>query len=205
MNTIQVPWRGWQGILSMLGAFLVTGSLAAFWMIPAPVASGMLGAAFVFVSWLLARGSTDPWKTLGFRKPLPGWWLYSVGALLVFWTASALSSLLAPENKQSELLVDLGPIPVQILLVVVIAPLAEEIIFRGVIFAGFLQRMPLLPAAVLSAIIFALPHLPSGVAVLPVIGVLGLVLALLYHRTASLWPPIALHAVNNALALIALQ
>lgn len=205
MSEISVPWKGWQGVLGMIGAFLLAGSLAAFLGLPAPAASALLGAAFIFVAWLLARPSQNPFRTLGFRAPNQGWWIYFLGALLVFWTASALTSLLGPESDQKELLVDLGPLPLQILLVVIVAPVAEEIIFRGVIFAGFLKKMPLLLAAFLSAVIFALPHLPSGAVLLPLIGGLGFILALLYYKTDSLGPPIILHATNNAIALIALQ
>ena len=82
-----------------------------------------------------------------------------------------------------------------------IAPFAEELLFRGVVFAGLSQRMPLFAAALLSGLIFGAAHLDRwNIAPLAVIGV-GL--AYLYYRTGSLWPNIAAHATVNAVALIA--
>jgi len=84
----------------------------------------------------------------------------------------------------------------------VIAPFAEELLFRGVIFAGLVQRMPLWVAAGLSGIIFGAAHGdPWGFVPL---AVTGTGLALLYYRTRSLWPNILAHSVFNAVALIAL-
>lgn len=85
--------------------------------------------------------------------------------------------------------------------VCVIAPFAEELLFRGVIFAGLAQRLPVGIAAVLSGVIFGAAHLdPWSIAPLAVIGV-GL--ALLYYRTGSLWPNIVAHATVNTVALVA--
>jgi membrane protease YdiL (CAAX protease family) len=85
--------------------------------------------------------------------------------------------------------------------VCVIAPFAEELLFRGVVFAGLAQRLPLMWAAVLSGIIFGVAHLDAwSIAPLAVIGV-GL--ALLYYRTGSLWPNVVAHATVNTVALVA--
>lgn len=85
--------------------------------------------------------------------------------------------------------------------VCLIAPFAEELLFRGVVFAGLVKLVPLWPAAILSGIIFGVAHLDAwSIAPLAVIGV-GL--ALLYHRTGTLWPNIAAHATVNTIALVA--
>lgn len=87
-------------------------------------------------------------------------------------------------------------------LIVVASPVSEEIFFRGFAFAGLRRRLPLWPAAVISGILFGLPHYtgPDSVGVVPQLAVFGIVLAWLYERTGSLWPPIFLHMVNNGLA-----
>jgi membrane protease YdiL (CAAX protease family) len=84
--------------------------------------------------------------------------------------------------------------------VCVIAPFAEELLFRGVIFAGLVQRMPLWVAAVLSGIIFGAAH-GDPWSFVP-LAVTGTGLGLLYYRTRSLWPNILAHGVFNAFALI---
>jgi membrane protease YdiL (CAAX protease family) len=80
---------------------------------------------------------------------------------------------------------------------VVIAPLAEEVIFRGILLPGFARHMKTQNALVLSAILFGVFHIPShGVgAIMP--GVLGLVFGWARLRTGSLAAPMMLHAANN--------
>ena len=89
-----------------------------------------------------------------------------------------------------------------LLLAVVVAPLCEEVLFRGFLFAGFKGSMPLALAVILSAFIFAAVHndLPS----FPVLFCIGILLALLRWRTRSLWPGILLHLLNNAWSAISI-
>lgn len=85
--------------------------------------------------------------------------------------------------------------------VCIIAPFAEELLFRGVVFAGLVQRTPLWAAAIISGIIFGAAHLdPWSIAPLATIGA-GL--ALLYYRNGTLWPNIVAHGTVNAVALVA--
>ncbi|MGH2867505.1 MAG: lysostaphin resistance A-like protein [Solirubrobacteraceae bacterium] len=94
--------------------------------------------------------------------------------------------------------------------VCVIAPIAEEFFFRGFIF-GALRRLPLSVAgrdlgpwiaAVLTGVLFGLAHLGSaGLQFLIPLGFLGFVLCIMRWRTGSLYPCMALHSANNALAL----
>jgi membrane protease YdiL (CAAX protease family) len=91
------------------------------------------------------------------------------------------------------------------LLVVAGAALSEELLFRGVIFAGFRKSMPFWAAALISSFLWALLHLAAAnFAVVIVLAIFGIVLAWLYERTGSLWAPISAHAINNALAVLAL-
>jgi hypothetical protein len=55
----------------------------------------------------------------------------------------------------------------------------------------------------LSALIFGAIHLEFFKLVQ--LAILGVILALLFEKTRSLWPPIILHAVNNALAFAVLM
>jgi membrane protease YdiL (CAAX protease family) len=91
-----------------------------------------------------------------------------------------------------------------------IAPMAEEIFFRGFFF-GSLRRLhiPLAGrevgpwiAAVVTGILFGLAHFDSAQPefLIP-LGFLGFVLCLVRWRTGSLYPGMALHSANNALAL----
>jgi membrane protease YdiL (CAAX protease family) len=94
--------------------------------------------------------------------------------------------------------------------VCVIAPIAEELFFRGFIF-GSLRRIRLTVggrdlgtwvAALLTGVLFGLVHAGSASSqYLVPLGLLGFVLCLVRWRTRSLYPCMALHSVNNALAL----
>lgn len=83
---------------------------------------------------------------------------------------------------------------------VIVAPITEELLFRGVILHGFLRRYPVRVALGASAILFALVHLNPW----QFLGAfcLGLVLGWWLLKTRSLLPCILGHALNNALPLI---
>ena len=81
-----------------------------------------------------------------------------------------------------------------LVLAVVLAPLCEEFIFRGLVFGGLRRSTGLLPAMVLSAALFAIVHPP--VSMLPVFA-LGLCTAWVYERSKGLLAPMLVHAVYN--------
>jgi membrane protease YdiL (CAAX protease family) len=94
--------------------------------------------------------------------------------------------------------------------VCVIAPIAEEFFFRGFIF-GVLRRWRIriagrdigtVLAAIITGILFGLAHTGSASSqyLIP-LGFLGFVLCLVRWRTGSLYPGMALHSINNSLAL----
>lgn len=79
---------------------------------------------------------------------------------------------------------------------VVLAPLIEEILFRGVIMK-LMERYGLWTAVIFSSLIFALMHMDPTSFV--VIFILGMVFALVKYVTGSLWTTIIMHAANNAI------
>lgn len=85
----------------------------------------------------------------------------------------------------------------------VLAPLVEEIFFRGVIYNALRRRFPLIAAVVVQAVFFGLLH-PLGVANFVGITTIAIVLALLYERRRTLLTPILLHGTVNALSTLAL-
>ena len=88
------------------------------------------------------------------------------------------------------------------LVVCVGAPLAEEVVFRGYVYTA-VKRMAGLPVAViLSGLLFGAVHV-NLMALLP-LTLLGIILALSYEYTGSLWAPIAIHFCFNA-ATVAIQ
>jgi len=88
------------------------------------------------------------------------------------------------------------------LIVVLLAPLAEEVIFRGFIFGALLDHLRPLAAAALSALLFAGAHLAWEPQAFLSLFCLGLVSAYTYLLTRSLLPSIVLHAGYNAAILL---
>jgi len=83
----------------------------------------------------------------------------------------------------------------------IVAPVIEEIFFRGFIFAGLRNRWNWKIAAAASAGLFALAHiLPTSI--LPIF-ILGLIFAFLYQISGSIWPAILMHMLTNTVALSA--
>lgn len=83
--------------------------------------------------------------------------------------------------------------------VVIVAPIAEEVFFRGVAFNAWLRERGRRFAYIGSAALFAAIHV-SLVSLLPIF-LLGLALAWVYRRTRSLVAPIAMHATFNAISI----
>jgi membrane protease YdiL (CAAX protease family) len=86
--------------------------------------------------------------------------------------------------------------------VVVTAPIAEELVFRGYLFAALTRWRGPWPAALISGALFGAAHLLvyPPLAIVP-LAVMGFCLALVFWTTRSLIPCILLHAANNALVL----
>ncbi len=86
-----------------------------------------------------------------------------------------------------------------LLTAVVFAPLAEEALFRGVIFPGLRDRWGQFAGMLVSAGLFALVHF-SWFQFIPIF-VLGAMLAWLTSSTRSIWPAIICHAIFNGTAV----
>lgn len=89
-----------------------------------------------------------------------------------------------------------------VLFIAIIAPVVEELFFRGVVYAAIRKRWGVAPGLVISSVLFAILHL-TAYTLLP-IALIGIALAYLYEKTGSLGPPIILHALNNFLSVVLL-
>ena len=88
----------------------------------------------------------------------------------------------------------------------VVAPFAEEFLFRGFIFTALRNWRGVLPAALITGLLFGLVHAGSAPAVdLVPLAALGFALCLLYRATGSLYPCVAAHCVNNSIAFGSLE
>ncbi len=212
-------------VLGSLGTIIVDvvassggGSVAH----PSPAANIVADIVFdlsfvVAALWLASlRGRPRP-VDFGFRPVRPS---IAVAAVVIaaigYYGLTALYSALVHLHGTDKLPSELGAthstaaLIAASIFVCAIAPMAEEFFFRGFIF-GALRNIPLRVgsfdggpwlAAVLTGILFGLAHTGSASSqyLIP-LGFLGFVLCLARWRTGSLYPCMALHSANNALAL----
>lgn len=80
------------------------------------------------------------------------------------------------------------------------APFAEELFFRGVLFRLLRRYWGVAAGTLMSSVLFGLSHV--FVDVMPGTMLLGIVMALLYQRSGSLWVPITFHAAYNSASLV---
>lgn len=129
-----------------------------------------------------------------------------IGAALILVTGAAIDP--AVERRLEEVR-EIGTAPWQLVLLVlalvVLAPLGEELLFRGLLLRALVRRMSFWTAAVLSSFLFAAAHAdayllwPRAVALVAT----GVVLAWIYRRRGY-WASVTAHATVNAIAAIAL-
>jgi membrane protease YdiL (CAAX protease family) len=210
-------WNGLVGFLvAVVGVFVTGGILAGFFVAagvdldsPGFVIVGTIVqdtvavAAAYFVCAGLGRPTPRTFGLRPFKSSALGWVFAALVAYLVL--TSIYTVLVDPPSEQlpdgldtadSNLLVALGTG----VLLVLVAPLFEEIFFRGFLYQAFRNSIGVLPGAVLSGLLFGAIHLQLFKLVQ--LAILGVILALLFEKTSSLWPAVMLHGINNTLAFI---
>ena len=180
-------------------------SLGAQVALQASLAAALILTAFLFAN--RDRHGPAAREALGLRRPLrkPIW--LSVATYFGYvGCAIVISLLLAPEQEDitRELGGDSGVLGTVIagFLIVIVAPVSEEIFFRAFLFRGMRNGMHAVLAALLASGIWGLFHYtgPGTWGVVVQITVFGLWLSWLYERTGSIYPTIAVHTLNNAIA-----
>lgn len=164
-------------------------------------------AIILAIVLLIARGIAP--ATLGLARPAA--WTSAVGriavALVAIWVIGAALNPILPAGKEQGLVPDkwdpghAAPFVANFIVVAAVAPVVEELTYRGLGFAAVRDAFGNGPAVVVTAIAFGLAH---GLFIaLPVLTIFGLILAWVRLRTGSIYPTIALHALFNGIALIA--
>lgn len=169
-------------MMTVLGAFFVIGFLAVI------VAVVPLGR--------------DAIPALGLR---PANWKYPVfGVLGTLVLSIAVSQFgLEPQGMKQviEIVREPRQLVISLLALAVLAPIVEELVFRGLLYGWIAGRWNSLAAWLISSVLFAAAHMEPAhvVLVLP----LGLLFGWLRRRTDSLLPSMIAHIINNGFALLA--
>ncbi|MCF0147759.1 MAG: CPBP family intramembrane metalloprotease [Clostridium sp.] len=127
-------------------------------------------------------------------------WLFNSGVLSLIDEAGLFSNqfqymedILAPLSS--------GSLTLSIITVGIVAPFAEEFLFRGVIYNTLSKKISVRWAIIIQAVLFGVFHfnlIQGAYATL-----LGLIFGYVTYKTKSLWPAVIMHMINNLIATIA--
>lgn len=176
----------------------------------------ILGALYLFLKRYLST-----FKTIGLLRPRGRDVLYGLAAVPVYYviyllTVGVVTHFVPGLNVDQQQNIGFNDVHGVLALVltfislVILPPLTEEIMVRGFLYSSLRKAMHLVPAALLTSLVFAAAHLPEGGAAGPLYiaaldtFILSLVLIYLREKTGSLWSSITLHAVKNSVAFVAL-
>jgi membrane protease YdiL (CAAX protease family) len=225
--TAQPRWPWWYGPAGLgIGVFLTffTVSILALVLVSAGVAeveeiedakgyilAGTIiqqaifaGVAIYFASrverpraWHFGLRPARFWPTIG----------WAALGLFAYWTLAIVYVAAVRPDEEQETLESLGTdeglgwLVAAAVLVIVLAPLAEEFFFRGFFYRTLRTSLPVIAAAVLVGVLFGVIHLGGTPPVLiPPLVILGVVFCLVYEKTGTLFATIGLHALNNVIA-----
>lgn len=211
---------GWPEIAAGLITYALLLVLLGLWMLSVPddqaalrgtaglAANGAAGIVALAVAVLIRIRDLRPF---GFRSANWKWLLIgaALGIVAYFvnlYVADIYARLFGEDNTQSDFLAAASS-GMWMLIVIgltgaILTPFGEEALFRAVVANG-LNRYGPWAGVVASAAIFALAH---GVNVIfPLAFVVGVLTAILFRQTGSIWPGVALHIVYNSLNLLRLS
>lgn len=197
-----VPW--WSLVIFLLA--LPAIGIGVVQLLPDREMMTILAAFFVIgllaVVVAVAPLGRDAIPALGLR---PANWKYPVfGVLGTLALSIAVSQVgLEPQGMKQviEMVREPRQLAVGLLALAVLAPIVEELVFRGLVYGWIAGRWNSLAAWLISSVLFAAAHMEPAhvILVLP----LGLLFGWLRRRTDSLLPSMIAHIVNNGLALLA--
>lgn len=199
----------WLLLWALVGGVLLTALGEGAALLGLPVSDDLVAAlmylpvaAWVWVA-VVRRARVDLRAMLRWPR-LGGYWFVVAGLFVVelmFTIGSViLTELVAPTYDDVLAGVGQGNLVVVVVGIVVLPPLVEEVVFRGVLIERWAIRWGLRAAILVSALAFGIMHAdPLGA------GVFGVITGLLYLRTGSLWPGILIHAANNLVALAGMR
>ena len=217
-------WPAWYAgvgfLVALIATLIVVGIVAAATGATADdedptftiVATFLQGLIFIGTGVLFASFTRKPKpEHFGLRPtrfwPAVGW--AALGMLSFYLLVAAYSVIVQPDAEQTvaqDLGADQGTFGMIAagFMVVCVAPVAEEFFFRGFFYRALRSRWAPLAAAAIDGLLFGVIHYDftgaDALLILPPLAILGFIFCLVYERTGSIYPTIAMHALNNAIA-----
>ena len=141
------------------------------------------------------------WQNIFWIMPAFVFAMMIVGAILVAcgWQTWVQDSLGAKPQEAVTLVretSDVGLLVAMAVTAIIFAPITEELIFRGYLYPVVKRFTDRWFASIFSGVLFGVIHF--NVMALPMLALMGVILAVIYERSGSLWVPIGCHAAFNA-------
>lgn len=174
-----------------------------------------IGGVLAFIKSYGAPG----WHSIGLKKPKYKDVLYGLAGFPAYYilliATVVIAKLLVPAldvNQAQDLGLNdrygAGQLVFIFICLVVLAPLAEELLFRGFMYSSLKKALPIWGAVVVTSGLFAAGHLAEGGSSGPLyIGAidtfaLSLILIYLREKTGRIWASVTLHALKNTIAFV---
>jgi uncharacterized protein len=218
------PWYSAVGFLVALSATLIAVGIVSVFITGFEdgsaeddptftiVATLIQSAIFVGTAMLFASFTRRPkaWH-FGLRRtrfwPAIGW---TALGLFSFYVLAAVYSVAVQPDAEQTVAEDLGSgqgtfgLIAAGVMIVCVAPFAEEFFFRGFFYKALRSRFAPLAAAAIDGAVFGIIHFDfsgsDALLILPPLALLGFMFCLVYEKTGSLYPVIAMHSINNSIA-----
>lgn len=202
--------------LAVIAYALVAGAEAAEDIPTLVLLAVQVATSFAVLLFLSRRRGSGSWRTdYGFVLEARHVWGIAAGMALQIGVAVLSLPLVerfgedGPQQRIAQEATELsgGELLLFALLVAVLTPIFEEIVFRGMLLSRLVRSLNRHWAAVISAAAFAAIHLadPNALLVVPGLFVVGLVLAYLAYYSGNLSLPIFVHMGVNGLAVLILS
>lgn len=194
-----MPGPGVSGLAVATLAALLTVGAYALMLLPALALASKARYDYVRFRDAIGMRRFRVGQTLGLSA------LVTVGSFVVIAAYVSLMGLIGVsiQGNTADLVTGFRAGPVEIamafVLVGIVAPVVEEVTFRGIVFPSLRAAWGTTPALLASGVLFGVVHLQLPLA-LP-LALIGIALAMVFLRTRSLWSSIIAHCMYNTVSL----
>jgi membrane protease YdiL (CAAX protease family) len=176
------------------------------------IATFLQGLIFIGTAVMFASFTRKPKPEHFGLRPTPFWSAVGWAALgfATFYVAVVIYTVVLQPDTEQTVAQDLGANQGTVgliaagFMVICVAPVAEEFFFRGFFYRALRSRYTVPVAAGIDGLLFGIIHFDFSSAdallIVPPLALLGFIFCLVYEQTGSIYPVIALHALNNAIA-----
>ena len=174
-------------------------------LISATLVSALISIIIFYFIWRKDKKTLE--KPIKSFTMLRAFLVIAIAICLYFVTTYGLSLFYNPEVEQQQesmrnfMLSD--SLIMQIVCIAIMAPIVEELLFRGIVFNRLRKFAPIWVAVIIQALLFGLMHFNSVQSIYTIF--VGIVFALIYLKIKSLWAPMLAHCVYNLIPVIIVQ